>query len=1541
MRIQATPSRLWPRGSKRPNIWGIQNDDGTNGEEDGGGSSVEPLPKLVPWGRKRRRLGCEGFWANQNEGNARAVRVKKNKKKKKQQQQQQRRAPLEVQQQSRDKQEPLPSYLQRRAPLKVRTIKCHQCKQNDMGRAVRCTKCSRKRYCIPCIRTWYPNTSEEAIAEACPACRGNCNCNVCLCWGVPVRNLNPKIDKEAKLEHSKYLVHQLLPYLKMIRDEQVSEMVVEAKRQGLRDLSELKVDKAKSGGDQVRMYCNSCSTSIFDFHRTCPGCEYDLCLGCCREIRDGKWNKRAQASTFEWKWRASEGGNIFCPPTHMKGCGKHNLELRCIFPQNHVMELVEKAEEIDASYNFLPDYSETCAYKCSCVKPVDDAVSSSSSSCKLRKAASRVASDSDYLFCPRVGQIQDKDFGHFQWHWKRGEPVIVSNALENGSGLSWEPSVMWRAFRQIEKVKNDSELTFHAIDCWDWCSIEINILHFFSGYSNGRSHKTGWPQNLKLNDFPSSAEFYKRLPRHCKEFLCCLPLKEYTHPNKGTLNLATYLPPTSVKPDMGPKTYIAYGFAQELGQGDSVTKLHCNMSDAVNILTHTAEVALTTEQLATIEKLKKKHRAENGDCHTSAGNGSGPQQESAIEKLKRKYREQNEREIFGNCHTSAGSGGGPQDESAEVCEDGGALWDIFRIQDVPQLEKYIHNHVNEFMHVHGNPLQHVTHAIHDQTVYLTVEHKRKLKEEFGIEPWTFVQKLGDAVFIPAGCPHQVRNLKSCIKVALDFVSPENVGECFRLTEEFRTLPTNHRAHEDKLEVKKMIVHAVCEAMKEISGENVTKRVRAVKAKRARDESIHCHQCHRYVMGRVVQCTRCLERGMGMRMRYCIPCIQRWYPNTSEEAIAKACPVCHGNCNCTACLRLDVPVRCLQNLDPKIDRGTKLEHCKYLVHQLLPYLKRIRDEQVSEMVVEAKRRGLRDVLELKVEKAKCGEDERMYCNNCSTSIFDFHRSCPKCGYDLCLSCCREIRDGKWKKREVEEEAQVSTFEWRFSEDGSILCPPTQKKCFGKHNLELRCIFSQNHVLELVEKAGKIDASYNFLPDSSETCAYKCSCVKPVDDAVSSSSSSCKLRKAASRVSSDSNYLFCPRVGQIQDKDFGHFQWHWMRGEPVVVSNAFENGSGLSWEPSVMWRALRKTVNNCHASELTFHAVDCWDWCFIRIKIRHFFSGYSKGRSYKTGWPQNLKLNDFPLSTEFHNRLPRHGREFLCCLPFKEYSHPNKGTLNLATYLPPTSVKPDMGPKTYIAYGFAQELGLGDSVTKLHCNMFDAVNILTHIAEVALTTEQLATIEKLKKKHREQDKRERFGNCHTSAGNGSGPLQELAEVCEDGGALWDIFRTQDVPQLEKYIHKHVNEFMHVLCNPLQHVTHAIHDQTVYLTVEHKRRLKEEFGIEPWTFVQKLGDAVFIPAGCPHQVRNLKSCVKVALDFVSPENVGECFRLTEEFRTLLTNHRAHEDKLEVKKMIVHAVCEAVKEISGENVMTEDAKSRGGARKLRQGVRRMSYKM
>jgi len=47
---------------------------------------------------------------------------------------------------------------------------------------------------------------------------------------------------------------------------------------------------------------------------------------------------------------------------------------------------------------------------------------------------------------------------------------------------------------------------------------------------------------------------------------------------------------------------------------------------------------------------------------------------------------------------------------------------------------------------------------------------------------------------------QVRNLHSCIKVAEDFVSPENVSHCLRMMQEFRHLSETHNNHEDKLQV---------------------------------------------------------------------------------------------------------------------------------------------------------------------------------------------------------------------------------------------------------------------------------------------------------------------------------------------------------------------------------------------------------------------------------------------------------------------------------------------------------------------------------------------------------------------------------------------------------------------------------------------------------------------------------------------------------------------------------------------------------------------
>lgn len=112
----------------------------------------------------------------------------------------------------------------------------------------------------------------------------------------------------------------------------------------------------------------------------------------------------------------------------------------------------------------------------------------------------------------------------------------------------------------------------------------------------------------------------------------------------------------------------------------------------------------------------------------------------------------------------------------------------------------------------------------------------------------------------------------------------------------------------------------------------------------------------------------------------------------------------------------------------------------------------------------------------------------------------------------------------------------------------------------------------------------------------------------------------------------------------------------------------------------------------------------------IKIHKFFDGYSCGAVGQQELPLLLKLKDWPHDSSFENELPRHYAEFISALPFREYTDPTDGPLNLALRLPMDVRKHslDLRPKISIAYGVAQELGIGDSVTNIRCNMADAVH-----------------------------------------------------------------------------------------------------------------------------------------------------------------------------------------------------------------------------------------
>ncbi|XP_010508275.1 PREDICTED: lysine-specific demethylase JMJ25-like isoform X2 [Camelina sativa] len=702
---------------------------------------------------------------------------------------------------------------------------CHQCQRNDKGYVVRCHNCKTKRFCLPCLKTWYPNIPHEDVASKCPFCCGICCCRRCLRLDNKIHGINPNLEvsKDAKIQCSKYILRWLLPHMKELVDEQLAEMEIEAKISGLK-FEEVRPLDAESFPDE-RLYCDICKTSIFDLHRSCSACTCDICLTCCLEIRNGKaeacqedvsWNYVNRGLEYEHGdegkvidqpddddkpiekpdddkpvckdhmnnpslWKANEAGIITCH------CGAEGLKLKRLLPLGWVSDLLKKVEKL-ADASELLDLPETVLEQCPCFNSNGHIDMENG---KLLKAACREGSEDNFLYCPSVRDVQQDDSKHFQHHWVKGEPVIVRNVLEATSGFSWEPMVTYRACRQIRNTNHETLLDVHSTDCLDFCEVKTNLRDFFTGYIKGRYDRMGWPQVWKLKDWPPSKAFEENLPRHAMEFLCSLPLKQYTHPDNGPLNLAVKLPKNCLKPDMGPKTYIAYGFEKEFGRGDSVTKLHCDMSDAVNVLTHISEVAIEEGKQSGIEELKKKHAKQDvKELYSSVAN-----KEEMIKILVKS-----------------------QQEAENVESDDGALWDIFRREDIPKLESYLLKHYQEFRHFYCCPLSQVSHPIHDQTIYLTRYHIKKLKEEYGIEPWTFNQKLGDAVLIPVGCPHQVRNLKSCTKVALDFVSPENISECLRLTKQFRLLPPNHFAKEDKLEVKKMIIHAVDKSLRDLSGE---------------------------------------------------------------------------------------------------------------------------------------------------------------------------------------------------------------------------------------------------------------------------------------------------------------------------------------------------------------------------------------------------------------------------------------------------------------------------------------------------------------------------------------------------------------------------------------------------------------------------------------------------------------------------------------------------------------------------------------------------
>ncbi|XVE63043.1 hypothetical protein DITRI_Ditri06bG0168000 [Diplodiscus trichospermus] len=717
---------------------------------------------------------------------------------------------------------------------------CHQCRRNDREKVTSCLKCDKRGYCDSCISTWYSNISLEEIEKACPACRGFCNCKACLRSDNMIKVRIREIPVLDKLQYLYCLLSSVLPVVKKIHQEQCSEVELERKLRG----TEIDLFRAKVNADE-QMCCNFCRIPIVDYHRHCANCSYDLCLHCCQDLRrassigvedvgnetvertQDKETAMEQVSRLRLNfldkfsgWKANSDGSIPCPPKDYGGCGRRSLSLNLnrIFKMNWVSKLVKNVEEMVSGCKV---YNVESQEKTELNNP------------RLCQFADREGSDDNLLYCPSSQDIKAEGIADFRKHWGKGEPVIVKEVCDSSSISSWDPVAIWRGIQETtdEKIKDEGHRMVKAIDCLDWSEVDIELGQFIKGYTEGRTHENGWPEMLKLKDWPSPAASEEFLMYQRPEFISKVPLLEYIHSRLGLLNVAAKLPHYSLQNDVGPKIYLSYGTYEELGRGDSVTNLHFKMRDMVYILVHACEVKVKGQRKEMEDIQKSNGEAE---VNESLGDPETTSDEKGLPDLSRDGHDMNdEYESTSAVHedekmedleaeTTMSAGKSLDFEQLNVDRKGmpvkphaAACWDVFRRQDVPKLIEYVQMHWKDFGKSESAITDSVDCPLYDEVVYLNQYHKQKLRQEFGVVPWSFEQHLGQAVFIPAGCPFQVRNLQSNVQLGLDFLFPESVGEAVRLAEDIRCLPNDHDGKLQILEVGKISLYAASSAIKEV------------------------------------------------------------------------------------------------------------------------------------------------------------------------------------------------------------------------------------------------------------------------------------------------------------------------------------------------------------------------------------------------------------------------------------------------------------------------------------------------------------------------------------------------------------------------------------------------------------------------------------------------------------------------------------------------------------------------------------------------------
>ncbi|CAF0825810.1 unnamed protein product [Brachionus calyciflorus] len=257
------------------------------------------------------------------------------------------------------------------------------------------------------------------------------------------------------------------------------------------------------------------------------------------------------------------------------------------------------------------------------------------------------------------------------------------------------------------------------------------------------------------------------------------------------------------------------------------------------------------------------------------------------------------------------------------------------------------------------------------------------------------------------------------------------------------------------------------------------------------------------------------------------------------------------------------------------------------------------------------------------------------------------------------------------------------------------------------------------------------------------------------------------------------------------------------------------------------------------------------------LQNFFSDFTKaGNVLKfSEWAKITTLKE--ASLELYN-------DYCAILPCKQFTSPT-GNMNLIANLPVDCCPPDIGPKIFA--------GSKDSYTNLHIDISDAVNILFYANEL------------------EKDKKESLKEFLLKSNCDKLYIERLES--ETPGAIWHIFSDSDVPVISKYLNgaKFRTKKRSKEINPIHSVNYYLDDRMIDEL--------SKINVKPIIVIQFVGDAVLVPSGFPHQVKNLNHCIKLATDFISPYSFKNCLKTSKEFAA-----ERIEDKLQLKNVLLHTI-------------------------------------